>query len=96
MNSKKTLIALSTAVVLGLIGTSSLALASDHENQSGGFKIGPLGQVMGAPTWTAPAPGGRDAYAFVPSVQSKQSVHKQTTHRIAPQEDNYGPEAGKD
>jgi hypothetical protein len=71
MYTKKTLIALSTAVVIGLLGAGSLAQASDHEDQSGGFKIGPLGQVMGAPA-------ARNAYAFVPSVAGKQTAQKPT------------------
>jgi hypothetical protein len=91
MRSNKTLIALSTAIVLGVLGAGSAAFASDHED-GGGFKIGPLGQIMGTQTENA-----RDAYAFVPSVAGKQTAHKQTAHSPAnAQEDNYGPEAGKD
>jgi hypothetical protein len=93
MRSNKTLIALSTAIVLGVLGAGSAAFASDHED-GGGFKIGPLGQIMGTQTESA---RGANAYAFAPAAPSKQTVHKQTAHSPAnAQEDNYGPEAGKD
>ncbi len=69
--NKKTMIALSTAVVIALLGAGSLAQASDHEDQSGGFKIGPLGQTMGAPV-----PAAQNAYAFVPSVAAKHKAQK--------------------
>jgi hypothetical protein len=67
MSGKKTLIALSAALALGILGAASAAQASDHENQSGGFKIGPLGQLMGTPAeWGASgAPRGAYAYGFV-------------------------------
>jgi hypothetical protein len=88
MRSNKTLMALSTAIALGVLGAGSAALASDHED-GGGFKIGPQGQMLGTQTESA---RGANAYAFAPS---KQTVHKQTAHSAA-QEDNYGPEAGKE
>jgi hypothetical protein len=91
MRSKKALIALSTALALGVLGAGSVAQASDHENQSGGYKIGPLGQVFGAPTELG---AGANAYAYVPS---KHTVHKPTMRSPASVlQDNYGPEAGKD
>ncbi len=93
MRSNKTLIALSTAIVIGVLGAGSAALASDHED-GGGFKIGPLGQIMGTQIESA---RGANAYAFTPSVAGKQTVRKQTAHSPAnAEEDNYGPEAGKD
>ena len=62
MSGKKTLIALSAALALGIIGAST-AQASDHEDQSGGFRIGPLGQIMGAPSgWRT---RGSNAFGFV-------------------------------
>jgi hypothetical protein len=77
MSGKKTLIALSTAIALGLAG-STAALASDHEDQSGGFKIGPLGQAMGGPAeWGATgAPRGTSAYGYyVAPIQKHRPVH---------------------
>jgi hypothetical protein len=47
MNGSKSITALSVAVVFGVLGAASAALASDHENQSGGFRYGPQGQVFG-------------------------------------------------
>lgn len=90
MRSNKTLIALSTAIVLGMLGAGSAALASDRED-GGGFKIGPQGQIMGTQIESG---RGANAFAFAPS---KQTVHKQTAPSPAnAQEDNYGSEAGKD
>ncbi len=37
------------AVVFAIIGVASVAMASDHEDQSGGFRYGPQGQVFGSP-----------------------------------------------
>ena len=68
-----TVIALSTAIFLGVLGASSTALASDRDESTGGYPIGPLGQVVGTPNERN---AGRDAYGFVPSVHSKQPVHK--------------------
>jgi hypothetical protein len=53
MTVKTTLIALSTVVALGIAGAASVAQASDHENQSGGYRIGPFGQIFGSPRGTA-------------------------------------------
>ena len=54
MIRKKTLIALSAAVALGIAGASA-AQASDNNSGGyhGGFKIGPFGQVMGSQRGTA-------------------------------------------
>ncbi len=74
MLTKNTIaLALATAMTLGV---ATAAQASDHENQSGGFRIGPLGQVFGppraarygyayAPGWRRPYYRGRD-YAYMP------------------------------
>jgi hypothetical protein len=73
---KTALTALSTALILGALGAGSLAIASDTDRDGGGYKIGPLGQVFGAPNdWRA---NGQNAYGFAPSVQLKQPVHKHT------------------
>jgi hypothetical protein len=63
--------ALSTAMLLGVLGTGSVALASERED-TGGYKIGPLGQVLG--DW-GDRETGRNAYGFVPG---KQPAHKHT------------------
>lgn len=73
MYTRKILIALSTAIVIGVLGAGSLAQANEPTDAEGGFKIGPLGQVMGAPTST-----GANAYGFAPSAPSKQPVQKHT------------------
>lgn len=80
MYTKKTFIELATAFLIGLFGIGSLAQASDHENQSGGFKIGPLGQVFGAPT-----PAAQFAHAFVPPVATKHRVQKHAPVRSRPE-----------
>jgi hypothetical protein len=58
----KTTIALTAALVLG---SASAALANDNDrNDRGGFRFGPLGQLMGAPyAWGGYAAG---PYAYVP------------------------------
>jgi hypothetical protein len=65
MSDKRTLIALSTAIALGILGASA-AMASERD-ETGGFRIGPLGQVMGTPSeWGAKgAPAGASAYGLV-------------------------------
>jgi|HubBroStandDraft_6_1064221.scaffolds.fasta_scaffold1458361_1 hypothetical protein len=69
----KTAIALSTAIFLSVLGASSMALAGDRDDAdySGGYSVGPQGQLLGTPNAT-----GRNAYGFVPAVHSKQLVHK--------------------
>jgi len=69
MRHKKALTALTTVIFLGVLAGGSLALANEGRDESGGYQIGPLGQVLGAP------PAGQNAYGFVPSIHGKQ-VHK--------------------
>jgi hypothetical protein len=63
-------IALAAAAFM-MVGTASAALANDKD-ETGGFRIGPLGQVMGSPGGTAFAfaygPRHRqwDDFAFAP------------------------------
>jgi len=67
---KKVLTGLTTAIVLGVLAGGSVALASEGRDEGGGYKIGPMGQVLGAP------PAGQ-AYGFVPQAHGKQvQVHK--------------------
>jgi hypothetical protein len=54
MTVKTTLIALSAAVVLGALGTASTAQAGGNSGEyTGGYRIGPLGQVFGSRRGTA-------------------------------------------
>lgn len=55
----KNTIALAVAAVMTL-GVASAAQASDHENQSGGYRIGPLGQHFG------PVRGPAFGFAYAP------------------------------
>jgi hypothetical protein len=73
----KTKIAFAAAL---MVGAASAALASDHEDQSGGFKIGPLGQPMGGPSeWGASgAYSGGVAYGFLPHIRTPASPHART------------------
>jgi len=75
---KTVLTALATAILLGALGAGSLALANDNDDR-GGYKIGPLGQVFG--DWRGNDTAGRNAYGFVPSIHGKQPVQHHTTRR---------------
>ena len=82
MSDKKTLIALSTAIALGILGAASAAMASERD-ETGGFRIGPLGQVLGTPSeWGAKgAPAGASAYGLVPADKKHHAGHAQTQTR---------------
>ena len=69
MRYKKALTGLTTVIILGVLAGGSLALANEGRDEGGGYQIGPLGQVLGAP------PAGQNAYGLVPSIHGKQ-VHK--------------------
>jgi hypothetical protein len=73
MRNKKSSIVVFTSIALGLLGAS---LAQASERESGGYKIGPLGQVLGAPTeWrAAPESSGRTAYGFVSRGSQRAQV----------------------
>jgi len=91
MSGKKTLFALSAALVLGALGAVSTAQASENNSgeYKGGFVVPGSSAVnpVNHPRWFANR-GGK-AYAFVPPKHS-------STRPAYHQEDNYGPEAGKD
>jgi hypothetical protein len=92
MNSRNFLLALSTALALGLFGTS-LAQASDRDRDFQGdgrdFHVGPVGQILngGVPAFingrSAPAgaygygPAGGSAYGFAPH----RPVYKHSRYR---------------
>jgi hypothetical protein len=78
---KKTVIALLTAVGLGLVSVAAQAGTEKDDNDLGGSKVGPLGQPLGGPsTWGARgfprAALDYGAYAFVP-----YHAHKHTPTR---------------
>jgi len=85
MSGKKSLIAISTAVVLGVWGAASAAQAGtdQDEYQSGGYRVGPLGQVFGSPSeWGARgAPEGGYAYGFAAPTRTHQPAHRHTHAR---------------
>jgi hypothetical protein len=69
---KTALTALSTALLLGVLGAGSLAIASERDD-GGGYKIGPQGQVFGADQWGT---DGRNDYGFVQSLPTTRPAHK--------------------
>jgi hypothetical protein len=78
MSRKKTVIALSAALALGILGSASTAQASDHENA----KWYPQDDIPGPPIHAFSA----NAYGFVPS--------KKLTHRVPrspSREQTYSP-----
>jgi hypothetical protein len=93
MRTKSALIALSTAVVLGILGAGSLAQASDNSGEySGGFVVPGNSAVNPAyhPQWFGSARKGGDAFGYVaPRTQTVRPA-------AAAKEDNYGSEAGKE
>ena len=76
MSASKSITALSVAVVLGVLGAASAAVASDHD-QSGGFRYGPQGQVFGASLYNA----GGGAYAA--SKSKPKPIHAGAGARAA-------------
>ena len=79
MSGRNTLIALSAAAAFGIMGAATAAQASDHEDQTGGFRIGPLGQLMGTPSeW---GNRGAGAYGFAsPSPKHVPARKKTQSH----------------
>jgi hypothetical protein len=89
---KRTLIALSAALVLGALGAASTAQASDNSGEYSGGSVVPGSTAVNPvyhPRWFA---NGSKAYGFVPSTKRPQTAPQPLSH----QDDNYGPEAGKD
>jgi hypothetical protein len=83
MSGSKSITALSVAVVLGVFGAASAAVASDHENQSGGFRYGPQGQVFGTSSYSSS--GG----AYAATKPKPKPIHAGAAARTA-----YGANAG--
>jgi hypothetical protein len=76
--TRKTLITLFAALVLGVAGAASSALADSRDDgPSGGYRVGPLGQTLngsGAPAWGS-RDTGTNAYGFAPAP-AHQTQHK--------------------
>jgi hypothetical protein len=86
MTSGKTLIALSTAIALGLLGAASVAQASnenDGGNETGGYAL--PGNTVGVnpayhqirnplPWWWNSSEGGRGAFAYEPVPSHKHKA----------------------
>jgi hypothetical protein len=75
MNTRNTLLALSTALTLGLLGTSLAQADADHGGSGEGraFHVGPTGQILGNSTLWDPdfdngrsAPASGSAYGYAP------------------------------
>jgi hypothetical protein len=77
--SRKTLITLFAALVLGVSGAASSALAGDRDDgPSGGYHVGPLGQELGgAPSWGS-RDTGTNAYGFAPAPAHQPHKHVRT------------------
>ena len=80
MRTKQALLAVATA--LTLLGSASLALASDHEptDSYGGSKVGPLGQVFSS----GGVQQGWNAYGwngYGPNAYGQAPIVKHTTHK---------------
>ena len=70
MTSGKTLMALSTAIALGLLGAASAAQANDNDrNGAGGSGVGPQGQSVHAAHHASVRHGG-SAYGLAPGYRS--------------------------
>ena len=76
MRNKKTLIALSTAILLIRAGSLALANEPTDTEYGGGIKVGPQGQLFSSPQTLGP--NAQAAYGFVVPSQGKHTTHKHT------------------
>ncbi len=94
MRNKKTVTAVSAAaLILGVLGTGSIAFAGDNSGEySGGFVVPGSSAVnpVDHPHWFAGSKAGQ-AFGYV--APRGKTVRPAVA---APQEDNYGSAAGKD
>ena len=86
MNSKRTLIAISAAMALGIVGAATVAQANDSgENNMGGFVIpGSTAGVNPAyhPGWFGKSGSAGNAYGYAAVTTHKQRpVHEQDQRR---------------
>ena len=87
MSGKKTLIAVTAAVVLGTLGVASVAQASDSGEEKGGFVM--PGSMDGVNPVYHPDLFGKaaqtnnagDAYGYALPTQKHRTVHHQTQGR---------------
>jgi hypothetical protein len=80
----KTKTALSVAIVLGALGSASAALASDHEDQSGGFVM--PGSMDGVNPVYHPDifghPATAKAYGFIQSQNGGTAYGSSAKHKL--------------
>jgi hypothetical protein len=78
--NRKALITLFAALVLGVAGAASSALAGDRDDgPSGGYSVGPLGQQLGgAPDYGRWQDTGTKAYGFAPAPAHHAHKHLRT------------------
>jgi hypothetical protein len=95
VNTKKILIALSTATVLGL-GAASAALASDHEETGGFVMPGSMDGVNPAyhPGLFPNAANGRGAYAYANGRKAYGYANGGQAYGLANGSRAYGPNNG--
>jgi len=84
MSGRRTSIAISAAIVLGIVGAATAALANDSgENDRGGYMV--PGSMVGVnpvyhPGWFGQ--GGSGAYGYAPaSIQTHHPVRARTRER---------------
>jgi hypothetical protein len=78
MSGKRNLLALGVAIALGVAGAASSAQAGSERDDvdSGGYRIGPLGQVFGGSSDWRGAPQGGYAYGFASPVHTHHHLKK--------------------
>jgi hypothetical protein len=85
MNSKRTLIAISAAMALGIVGAATVAQANDSgENNMGGFVIpGSTAGVNPAyhPGWFGKSGNARNAYGYAAVSINKQRPAQEQDQR---------------
>jgi hypothetical protein len=88
MTGKRTMIAISAAVALGIVGAASVAKASDKDEDRGGFVM--PGSMVGVNPAFHPdvfgragfASRARNAYGYAASpIQKHRAAHEQTKDR---------------
>jgi hypothetical protein len=86
MNSKRTVIAISAAMALGIVGAATVAQANDSgENNRGGFVI--PGSTVGVnpayhPGWFGKSGSAGNSYGYAPvSIQKQRAAQEQDQRR---------------
>jgi len=79
MNSKKTLIAMSAAVALGIVGAASAAWANDSgENHQDSDKSVSRSVAQVHPGWLGTSTNAGGAYGYVAPIQKHRAVQDRT------------------